>query len=293
MATAIARPKPFPLTAVALAAVGAWLYAPAAIEMVRGWATQDNASHGFLVLPVAVYLAWLERARIKAAYRGGATAGGLIWAAAAIVLYLGGRWMEIEFAPPLSLVLMIGAQVVYFAGWSVLRAIAFPYAFLFFMVPWPDLLVEFLSFPMQLMSAKYATMVIGLLGIPVSRDGVDIHLSHYSFTVALPCSGMKTLVALMALAALLAYLARGAMWKRVVLFGAGIPIALAANAARIVVILLIATFAGAEAAEGFFHGASGIVVFILALAGLLVVVRALGLRGILGDRGRGQRDAAA
>jgi exosortase len=293
MTATIARPKAFPLTAVALAAVGAWLYAPAAVEMVRSWATQDNASHGFLVLPIAAYLAWLERARVREAYHGGATAGGLLWAAAAIVLYLGGRWMEIEFALPLSLVLMIGAQVVYFAGWSVLRAVAFPYAFLFFMVPWPDLLVEFISFPMQLMSAKYATMMIGLLGIPVTGDGVDIHLARYSFTVAVPCSGMNSLVALMALAALLAYLARGAMWRRVTLFVAGIPIALAANVARIVVILLIATFAGAKAAEGFFHGASGVVVFMFALAGLLVVVRALGLRGILADRGKGGRDAAA
>jgi exosortase len=284
MAVAIARPRSFPISALAVAAAGAWLLAPAAVAMVRAWTTQDNSSHGFLILPIAAYLVWLRRDRIVGAYVGGAVAAGLAWAILALLLYLGGRWMEIDFLGPLSLVLMIGAQTLYFGGWPVLRQAAFPYAFLFFMVPWPDLLVEFISFPMQLMSAKYATMLIGLLGIPVSRDGVDIHLANYSFTVAVPCSGMKTLVALMALAALMAYLAQGRVSRRIVLFALGVPIALAANVARISLILLIATLAGAKAAEGFFHGASGVAVFVLALIGLVAVGWALGLRGFLGPR---------
>jgi len=291
MAVVIARPKPFPAFAVAVAAAGAWLYAPAVAEMVRSWATQDTASHGFLIAPIAAYLVWLRRERIAASYRSGATVAGLACAALAALIYVAGGWMKIEFVPPLSLVLMIGAQVLYFGGWGVLREVAFPYAFLFFMVPWPDLLVEFISFPMQLLSAKYATMLTGLAGIPVSRTGVDIHLPHYWFTVAVPCSGMKTLVALMALAALLAYVARGAMWRRAALFALGAPIALAANVGRIVVILFIATFAGARAAQGFFHGASGVLVFLFALAGLLGIGRMLGLRGMLGEGRNGGSDA--
>jgi exosortase len=291
MAVAITRPRPFPILALAVAAAGAWLYAPAGVAMVRAWATQDNSSHGFLILPIAAYLVWVRRERILGAYAGGAAAAGLASAALVLLLYLGGRSMEIDFLGPLSLVLMIGAQTLYFGGWGVLREAAFPYAFLFFMVPWPDLLVEFVSFPMQLMSAKYATMAIGLMGIPVSRSGVDINLAHYSFTVAVPCSGMKTLVALMALAALMAYLARGPVGRRVILFALGVPIALAANIGRITLILLIATLAGAKAAEGFFHGASGVAVFVLALIGLLAVGRALGLRGFLGPGGGRTDDA--
>ncbi len=291
MAVAIARSRPFPISLLVLAAAGAWLYAPAAVEMVHAWRTQDNASHGFLIAPIAAYLVWADRRRIVGAYRAGATAAGLTAGALAALIYLGGRWMEVGFLPPLSLVLMIGAQVLYFGGWRVLRAAAFPYAFLFFMVPWPDLLVEFIGFPMQLLSAKYATMLVGLLGIGVSRSGVDIHLARYTFAVDVPCSGMKTLVALLALAALMAYLARGAMWKRVALFASGVPMALAANVTRIVTILLIAAFAGAKAAEGFFHGASGVLVFVFALGGLLILARALGLRGISQSETAGVADA--
>ncbi|HUT74206.1 MAG TPA: exosortase/archaeosortase family protein [Armatimonadota bacterium] len=292
MSIAISRLRIPSLSTLAVVAAGAWLYAPVAAEMVQAWRTQDNASHGFLILPIAGYLVWLDRARIARAYRGGATAAGLAWAGVALVMYLGGRWMEVEFLPPLSLVLMIGAQVLYFGGWGVLRASAFPCAFLLFMVPWPDLLVEFLSFPMQLLSAKYAAMLIGLFGIPVTRAGVDLHLASYTFSVGAPCSGMKTLVALLALAALIAHLARGPRWKRTVLFACGVPAALLANVVRIVIILLIATLVSARAAEGFFHGASGMLVFVIALAGLLATGRAMGLGGVLGGAGAEKSDAA-
>lgn len=291
MAIAVSRPRSLPLLPAAVAAAGIWLYAPVIAEMVRSWATQDNASHGFLVAPIAAYLAWLRRQRLTAAYRAGATGAGLAAAAAALLLYLGGRWMEVEFLPPVSLVVMIGAQLLYFGGWALLREAAFPCAFLVFMVPWPDLLVEFLSFPMQLLSAKYAAMFAGLLGMSVARSGVDLRLPTYTFSVAVPCSGMKTLVALLALAALIAYLARGPRWKRALLFAAGVPIALGANVARIVVILLIATLVSPRAAEGFFHGASGVAVFMFALAGLLLLGRAMGVGGLGREHGKGFPDA--
>ncbi|MDH4209535.1 MAG: EpsI family protein, partial [Anaerolineae bacterium] len=134
------------------------------------------------------------------------------------------------------------------------------------------------SFPMQLFSAKSATMLMGLVGLPVSRDGVDIHLPRYTFSVGVPCSGMNSLVALLALAALAAYLLSGPSWKRWVLFGTGVPLALLANVLRIACILSIAVIWGAKAAEGFFHGFSGIVVFLFATLGLVATGRALGLR---------------
>jgi exosortase len=197
----------------------------------------------------------------------------------AVLMFLVGRWAEIEFVPPLSLVVLLGGYGLHFLGAAVMCELLFPYAFLLFMVPWPDMLVEFISFPMQLISATYAAMFMGLLGVPVTRSGVDIALPHVTFTVAVPCSGMNSLVSLLALAALLAYLSRGALWKRVVLFAAGAPLALLANVLRIVCILLIGTLWGQKAAEGFFHGFSGIALFLAALLGMLAVARLLGLRG--------------
>lgn len=198
--------------------------------------------------------------------------------AAGLLLYGLGVLAAVEFLPQLSLLVTLAGIVLCLWGPRTLRELAFPYAFLLFMVPWPDTLVEFISFPMQLFSAKSATMLIGLAGAPVSRDGVDIHVAQYTFSVAAPCSGMKSLVALLALAALVAHLLEGPQWKRWALFVAGAPLAVLANVVRIAAILGIALLWGAKAAEGFFHGFSGLLVFLVATLALAAVGRALGLR---------------
>ena len=168
--------------------------------------------------------------------------------------------------------------MLYFWGPTASRRMAFPYAFLFFMVPWPDTLVEFVSFPMQLFSAKFATMAAGLAGADVTRDGVDIHMAGQTFSVGAPCSGMKYAVALTSLAALVAYVAEGPVWKRWAVAVVGPPLAVMGNVGRILCVLAIAAVAGPEAAAGFFHGFSGVLVFLIAVAGLLIVSWALGLR---------------
>lgn len=263
------------LTLAAALALGAYAYGPVVAGMVTTWATEENASHGFLVLPVCLYLAWRRRGQVKAIARP--WAWGLVPLAAALLLLPLGVLVSVEFLPEVSFVAALGGLALSLWGPAALRLLAFPYAFMWFMVPWPDTLVEFVSFPMQLFSAKYAAMVTGLAGVPTSRDGVDIHLRNYSFSVGVPCSGMRSLVALLALSALVAYALSGPRWKRWLLFAAGLPLALLANVARIVCVLLIATFFGREAAEGFFHGFSGVAVFAFAALGLMLAGRAMGL----------------
>jgi EpsI family protein len=270
------------LMAGALVAATAALYGPVLAGMAADWWRNESASHGFLVPVIAGWLAW--RARRRAAAVAGPAVWGAAVVAAGLLLYGLGVLAAVEFLPQLSFLVTLAGIVLCLWGPRTLRELAFPYAFLFFMVPWPDTVVEFFSFPMQLFSAKSATMAMGLVGAPVSRDGVDIHLAQYTFSVGAPCSGMKSLVALLALAALVAYLLDGPQWKRWALFAAGAPLAVLANVVRIVVILGIALLWGAKAAEGFFHGFSGLVVFLVATLALAAVGRALGLRP--GTRGR-------
>ena len=252
------------------------LYAPVLAEMTRTWWTDKNASHGFLVPIIAVALAWQRRHLV--ASRARTCPPALAAVGAGLLLYPAGLLSGVEFLPEVSFVAVLGGLALYFTGPRAFRELAFPYAFTWFMVPWPDALVEFVSFPMQLFSARFATMLVGLVGIPVSRDGVDIHLRDYTFSVGVPCSGMRSLVALLALSALIAYLMSGPGWKRGALFLAGLPLAMLANVARIACILLIAIFWGPKVAEGFFHGLSGVVVFLFATLGLMGAGRALGLR---------------
>jgi len=263
--------------AVVLGAGLCALYGPVLKDMVATWWTSENASHGFLVPIAAGYLAWGCRGSAAAAARRARWA--VVIVAAGLLLYPAGVLSAVEFLPQVSLLVVLGGLMLYFLGGRGSRLLAFPYAFLWFAVPWPDTLVEVLGFPMQLFSAKFAAMVTGLAGVPVMRDGVDIHLPRYTFSVGAPCSGMKSLVALLAVGALAAYLLRGPAWKRWVLFAASLPLALMANVVRILCILAIGSIWGREAAQGFLHGFAGmVVVYITASVGLAGIGRWLGLR---------------
>ncbi len=260
--TPISRPILAGALVIGVVVATVLLYAPALVSTVRKWWTDPASSHGFLVVPLAAYLAWGRRDFVAAKSRP--CGWGLLLLTFGLLLYPAAVVSQIDFLPAVSLLVTTGGLLLTLLGPAAFRALAFPYAFLFFGVPWPDTLVELVSFPMQLFSAKYAAMVAGLLGLGVARDGVDIHLGAYTFTVGAPCSGMKSLVSLLALAALFAYLLRGPLWKRLCLFAAGFPLALSANVVRIVVILAIARALGPKVAEGFLHGFSGVIVFMVA-----------------------------
>ena len=261
---------------IVLAVVLLSVYAPVIVGMVGTWWRVDNASHGFAIPLIAAYLAWRRRAEVRALARP--WAWGQVIVAFGLLLYPVGVFAGIGFLPEVSFVVVLGGLMLSFWGPGVSQRLAFPYAFLFFMVPWPDTLVEFVSFPMQLFSAKFATMAAGLAGAAVTRDGVDIHMAGRTFSVGAPCSGMKYAVALTALAAVVAYMAEGPVWKRWGVALAGPALALMGNVGRILCVLAVAAIAGPEAAAGFFHGLSGVLVFLIAVVGLLTVSWALGLR---------------
>lgn len=259
-------------------AIAAFLgvYSPALVALVKTWSADPSMSHGFVVVAVSAWLAWTRREALKAA-AGEPGRLSLALVALGLALYVLGFWAEVNFLPALSFIVSLAGLTGHFWGWGVVRQAWFCHAFLLFMVPWPDVLVEFLSFPMQLMSATYAAMLLGILGLPVQRSGVELRVRDYAFEVAIPCSGMRSLVALLAVAALMAYFWQGPVGRRLLLFAIGAPIALAANALRIAVVLLIAANWGAKAAEGFFHQFSGVAVFAFAVSGLVAAGWAMGL----------------
>ena len=166
-------------------------------------------------------------------------------------------------------------RIILLWGWGRTKVVLFPITFLLFMVPTGRLLVTQFSSPLQTYGAAVAAKVVSAVGMPVELQGTTIHIPDYTFEVAQACSGLKSTIAMSALAALFAYLATGPLWKRVVLFVAGAPVALAANATRITFTLILGRAFGPEAAEGFFHTLSGLMVFVLGLIGLFLVARLL------------------
>lgn len=152
------------------------------------------------------------------------------------------------------------------------NAVLFPILFLFFAIPLP---IEGFGYLLQLISAKTSASITSFLGVHVSRQGAQLSLKNSSFFVGEPCSGMQMLIALLALAALLAYFMNCRTIKRLAIFISGIPIAMLSNTLRICSIILVASFFGADIALDLFHPASSIILFLFACAILLVIAKLL------------------
>jgi len=263
------------------AAVAIAAYGPILLEMGRDWARDDNYSHGFLVPFVAAYFLWLRRERLAALVPRPAWSGLLLLLVGLAGLVVGEIGAE-QFTKRLSFLVVVGGGIVFLAGWRWLKAVAFPYAYLLFMVPLPYVIYDAVAFPLKLVAARVATTVVANLGIPIYAEGNVIYLESTTLQVADACSGIRSLMSLLALAAAFAYLTQPVGWRRWALFFSAVPIAIATNMARIIGTAALADRYGAKVAMGFFHEFAGLVVFGAALV-LLFVAGALLAR--VGRRG--------
>jgi exosortase len=160
-------------------------------------------------------------------------------------------------------------------GWPALRVLAFPLAFLVLMIPIPAILFNQVAFPLQLVASQAGAAVLAALSIPVLREGNVIVLAHTSLEVAEACSGIRSLISLLTLGVLYGYFTDRRPAVRVAIALSTVPIAIVANAGRVAGTGIAAHYYGPEAAQGFFHTFSGWLVFVVALALLFLLTRAL------------------
>jgi exosortase len=254
------------------------LYGHNVTWLAERWRWDEYYQSGWLIPPIAVLLVWLRRRELAEVATPGSS-WGLLLVLPAGLIYLADSWVKGRFPTSSSLILFTAGLVWWIYGWPTLKLLAFPIAFLMFMVPmrWA---VDSVTWPMQVLSTKCAALLPRMLQMPTVVDGVNIHVPGYSLVVDVPCSGMKSITQLATVGALLAYLAsRLPMWKRLLLFGAAFPLAEVANVVRIDVTIILGRTLGEKAAEGFMHQLSGLLVFALAVVGLLGVWRLLEWRG--------------
>jgi exosortase len=271
---------PWPLLLVLATVAYTWRYHFLWL-VEKGW-HNEYYGHGFLIPLVSIYLVYRLRPQLT-----GLPRTGYLWG---LPLLLGGLAVQllavrlnVNFPQGFALVTVIAGLVIWLYGWPVGRTLAFPLVFLLFMVPMGRFLVDKFAQPMQLMSARCAGVGACFMGIPADVQGTRILLPDYTFEVAIVCSGLKSAITMTALGALYAFLLVGPLWKRVLLFALSLPAALAANAIRIWLTLVLARSLGSGAADGFFHTASGMLVFLIALLLLFGVGSLLGCSTIRDD----------
>lgn len=276
----------FPWWAVVLLAlVTGFVYDRTLIKLVLDWWKDPNFSHGFLVPLFSGWIVWKERKRLSLIALRPSWLGMLVIVFSLATLVVGALGAEL-FLARVSFVFLLAGVVIYLLGWEFFRALLFPWAFLFLMIPIPALIFNQITLPLQLLASQVASSILPLLGVPVLREGNVIVLPAMPLEVAEACSGIRSLMSLGALAIIYGYLLEPRNLIRVLLLIAAIPIAVAANALRVVGTGLCVQYWDPVKALGFFHEFSGWVIFIVAFALLVLVHRALQLPDRLRTRGR-------
>lgn len=254
--------------AAALVVLIGFLYKDIVAYLVRQWWDDPDFSHGFVVPLISGYLVWqrksvVERLPLKPSWWGFAVMVG------ALAMLLLGIFGAELFLSRSSLIFLLAGMVIFFLGWAQFRALVFPWAFLFLMVPIPTILMNEVTLPLQFVASNLATSLLRLVGVPVLREGNVIQLPTMSLEVVEACSGIRSLVSLITLAVVYSYLLEKSKLIRVILVSSALPIAIAANGLRIMGTGLTGIYWSPDKAEGFFHEFSGWVIFVLSLLMLL------------------------
>ena len=241
------------------------VYRAVLVKLVHDWATDDNYSHGFLIVPVAAYLAFERRQKLLSAQQRPGLAG-LAMVLANLALLVAGTLGAELFFTRISIVGLLLGTVVFVWGWAHARILAFPIAFLLLMVPLPAIVFNQIAFPLQLVASRLGEGTLQLLAIPALREGNVIILANTTLEVAEACSGIRSLVSLMTLGIVLGYFSDSRTWVRMVVTLATVPVAIVANGVRVAGSGIAAYRFGPDAATGFLHTFSGWTVFLVAFA---------------------------
>jgi exosortase len=255
-----------------------WLYFPIISRLAEQWWNDPNWSHGFVVPIFSIFVLWRERARLAGLQPHPSQWGVPLVILAMGILVLGFLGAEL-FLSRVSLLLLIAGLIVFFRGWRYFWAVLFPWAFLFLMIPIPAISMNQITFPLQILASKLAAALLPLVDVPVLREGNIINIPDVSLEVAAACSGIRSLFSLVTLAVIYGYLAEPRKSVRIVLALAAIPIAVVANALRIVGAGVLAQYWNPGKAEGFLHIVSGGLIFLLSLALLYLLHRLLSRGG--------------
>ncbi len=275
-----------------LAVAFVWAYWPTLARLVDTWNREPDYSHGFFVVPLAIYFLWARRDRFpgrSAAEKGESlhlphaqegtiafSAAGPAWLGLGLIALcfcarvFSARYY-LEAIDGWSIMLWVAGMAWLLWGWRVMWWSLPSIAFLWFMVPLPFRLERALSLPLQSAATKLSCWILQALGQPALAEGHVIVLGDNRLEVEQACSGLRIFVGILALAFAYVIVMRRTWWEKGLLLVSAIPIALLANASRIVATGLLYQYVSGEAAKEFTHAAAGWVMILFA-AGLFALV---------------------
>lgn len=239
------RTAPLALLASAMVIAAFW---PTVYTMARIWIDIGDYSHGFLILPLSLWLIWRKRHELAVLTPRAAPIVVLLFAGAAVTWLLA-HLLGVQVVEQLA---FIGAWIT--AVWAIIghaatRLLAFPLLFLFLMVPMGTPLIP----PLMEFTADFTVAMLELTGIPVYREGLHFVLPSGSWSVVAACSGVRYLIASVTLGLLFAYLNYHSLWRRAAFMALAVAIPIIANGLRAYMIVMIGHLSDMELAVGIDH----------------------------------------
>ena len=241
------------------------------------WSTDADYSFALAVPFVSGYLIWNKRSRLSAAPLRPSPAGALGMVLLLLISLYGILGSSPSAVRP-ALPLMMLAVTLFCFGWSHFRLLVFPFLLLLFMVPLPTLVQTHAGVVLRHLSTLLGEGLLRAMGVSVFVEGNIIDLGITQLQVVDACSGLRYVLPLLALGVLFGYFFEPSRWRRVLLAGVTIPISILSNGIRIAMTGYLVQSRGVVAADGFYHGFSGWLIFIFAFAllfGVFYLIRLL------------------
>ena len=238
--------------------------------MVLDWYRDDNYSHGFLVPFIAGYLAYRRREELAAAEVRPSNLGLVVIAGGFAMLLVG--WFGTEyFTMRASIVVVLAGSVLYLFGRQVFGLLFAPIVYLLLMIPIPYIIYDAAAFPLKLLVTEVSVTALKAMGIIVWQEGNILMFPNITLEVADACSGLRSIMSLLALGAAYALVMYSSFRDRAILILSTLPIAVFTNCLRVIATGVLAQYIGSAAAKGFFHDFAGLFVFLTAVAMFLAL----------------------
>jgi len=231
-------------------------------------------SHAVLVPFVSLFFVWRKKDALTRT-PGGTSTLGYPLLVLSFLLVLGADLLGFRILGQAAILPLVVGLGLLFLGPDRVKQLWFPIAFLFFMIPIPESLTASVTFRVKMLAAEGAVNLANLVYLPMVRDGSYIHFADDLLLVGDVCSGLRSLIALLALGAVVAYLSGTRPWARVLVLAISAPIAIASNVLRIFFLCVVGYYYGSEIASGWVHDISGYLIYVVALVMLCGVERLL------------------
>ncbi len=252
------------------------------------WST-DEGTHAPIVLMTGIWLIWTKWPSVRdyvkppPAWKIVPLIGGLL------VVYALTRITQIAEVEGFVMYGAVLACVYAVTGGKVLWHLAFPLIYLAFAFPFPETLIYAITMPLKIAISESAIVLLKLFGYPIGGTGVTIQIGQYQLLVAAACSGLNSIISLSALTTFYIYVRHSDNLRyAALLLLAVVPVAIAANFVRVLILILLTYHSGEAAAQGFMHDVAGIFMFANAL--LLIFLLDAALQRVVTRRQRARSD---